>query len=55
MGRMIADENGGGGDFNPTASLKEEGAMLKGTLVSRKRARWWTHLRLHDWRANWPR
>lgn len=37
MGRAIPDENGGGsGDFNPTAMLKEEGAMLKGTLVSRR-------------------
>ena len=36
MGRVILDENGGGGDFNPTALLKEEGAMLKGTLVSKR-------------------
>jgi len=33
--RVIADENGGG-DFNPTALLKESGAMLKGILVERR-------------------
>src|ERR1700686_3792184 len=36
MGRTIADENGGGGDFNRTALLKETGAMLKGTLMSKR-------------------
>ena len=37
MGRQIADENGGGsGDFNPTALLKETGAMLKGILMSKR-------------------
>jgi hypothetical protein len=36
MGRNIPDENGGGGDFNPTALLKEKGAMLKGVLVSKR-------------------
>jgi hypothetical protein len=36
MGRTIADENGGGGDFNPTAMLRETGAMLKGTLVEKR-------------------
>jgi hypothetical protein len=35
MGRKIADENGGG-TFNPTALLKEDGAMLKGVLLSRR-------------------
>lgn len=35
MGRPVPDENGGG-DFAPTALLKEEGAMLKGTLVSKR-------------------
>src|SRR5258708_522302 len=36
MGRAIPDENGGGGDFNPTALLKETGAMLKGVLISKR-------------------
>jgi hypothetical protein len=36
MGRAIPDENGGGGEFAPTALLKEEGAMLKGVLVSKR-------------------
>lgn len=36
MGRAIPDENGGGGDFNPTALLKETGAMLKGILVEKR-------------------
>jgi len=36
MGRTIADENGGGGDFNPTAMLREAGAMLKGILVGKR-------------------
>jgi hypothetical protein len=35
MGRAIPDENGSG-SFNPTAMLREEGAMLKGTMVSRR-------------------
>jgi hypothetical protein len=35
MGRQIADENGGGA-FNPTALLKEEGATLKGVLLSKR-------------------
>jgi hypothetical protein len=39
MGRSIPDENGGGGDFNPTAVLKEKGAMLKGILVSKREAK----------------
>lgn len=39
MGRAIPDENGGGGEFNPTAMLKEEGAMLKGTVVSKRDAK----------------
>ncbi len=36
MGRAIPDENGGGGDFNPTAMLRETGAMLKGILVGKR-------------------
>jgi hypothetical protein len=36
MGREIPDQNGSGGDFNPTALLKEAGAMLKGVLVSKR-------------------
>ena len=36
MGRQIADSNGGGGDFAPTALLKAEGAMLKGVLLGRR-------------------
>jgi hypothetical protein len=36
MGRAIPDTNGGGTDFNPTALLKETGAMLKGVLVSKR-------------------
>ena len=36
MARIIEDSNGGGGDFNPTADLKVAGAMLKGTLVSKR-------------------
>lgn len=35
MGREIPDENGGG-DFNPTALLRTEGAMLKGVVLSRR-------------------
>jgi hypothetical protein len=35
MPRTIVDANGGG-DFNPTALLKEKGAMLKGVLVSKR-------------------
>ena len=35
MGRKIPDENGGG-DFAPTAMLREEGAMLKGVLLSKR-------------------
>jgi hypothetical protein len=35
MGRQVPDENGGG-EFNPTALLKETGAMLKGILVSKR-------------------
>src|ERR1019366_6160387 len=37
MGRVIEDSNGGGGgDFAPTALLKEKGAMLKGVLLSKR-------------------
>lgn len=36
MGRTIPDENGGGGEFHPTALLKEEGAMLKGVMVGKR-------------------
>jgi len=36
MGRKIPDENGGGSDFAPTASLKETGAMLKGVLIGKR-------------------
>lgn len=37
MGKQIKDENGaGGGDFAPTAMLKETGAMLKGIIVGRR-------------------
>lgn len=39
MPRQIPDENGAGGDFNPTAVLKEVGAMLKGILVSKRDAK----------------
>lgn len=39
MGRSIADSNGGGGDFAPTAMLKEEGATLKGILVGKRDAK----------------
>lgn len=39
MGRAIPDENGGGGEFNPTAMLREDGAMLKGTIVSKRDAK----------------
>jgi len=35
MGRQIPDANGGG-DFSPTALLKEKDAMLKGILKSRR-------------------
>jgi hypothetical protein len=35
MGRSIADENGGG-TFNPTAILKETGAMLKGIVTGKR-------------------
>lgn len=35
MSRTIADENGGG-DFAPTALLKEKDAMLKGVLKSKR-------------------
>jgi hypothetical protein len=36
MVRMIADTNGDGGDFAPTAVLKEKGAMLKGILIHKR-------------------
>lgn len=36
MSRQIPDENGGGGDFAPTALLKEKGAMLKGVLLGKR-------------------
>jgi len=36
MGRIIKDENGGGGDFAPTALLKEKDAMLKGVLIGKR-------------------
>jgi hypothetical protein len=36
MGRVIADTNGEGGEFNPTADLKVQGAMLKGVVASRR-------------------
>lgn len=36
MGRQIADENGAGGTFAPTALLKQEGAMLKGILMGKR-------------------
>lgn len=39
MGKMIADTNGGGGDFNPTALLKEKGAMLKGVYLEKREAK----------------
>lgn len=39
MGRVIADSNGGGTDFAPTALLKEKGAMLKGVLVGMRNAK----------------
>jgi len=35
MSRVIADENGGG-EFNPTAFLREEGAMLKGIVLGKR-------------------
>lgn len=35
MGKAIPDEDGGG-SFNPTAQLKETGAMLKGILASKR-------------------
>lgn len=35
MGRAIPDQDGGG-DFNPTAVLKEEGAMLKGIIMNKR-------------------
>jgi len=38
MGRTIPDVNGGG-EFNPTAFLREEGAMLKGTIVTKRDAK----------------
>ncbi len=36
MGRNVPDENSGGGDFAPTAMLKEDGAMLKGVLIGKR-------------------
>lgn len=36
MGTKIPDTNGGAGNFAPTAFMKEEGKMIKGTLVSRR-------------------
>lgn len=39
MGRTIPDENGGGDSFNPTAMLKEEGAMLKGAVQGKREAK----------------
>jgi hypothetical protein len=36
MGRIIQDQNGSGGDFAPTALLKEKGAMLKGVLLGKR-------------------
>lgn len=36
MGRVIADENGSGGNFNPTAMLRETGAILKGILTAKR-------------------
>lgn len=36
MARNVPDEGGGGGEFNPTAQLKEKGNMLKGVLVGRR-------------------
>lgn len=38
MGRAIPDQNGGG-EFVPTAILKEAGAMLKGVLVGKRDAK----------------
>lgn len=35
MGRTIPDEGGNGGDFPPTAELREANAMLKGVLDGR--------------------
>jgi len=35
MGKVIPDEDGGG-DFNPTALLKQTGAMLKGILIEKR-------------------
>lgn len=35
MGTKIPDTNGGG-NFSPTALMKEEGKMLKGKLLSRR-------------------
>lgn len=37
MGREIPDQNGGG-EFNPTAMIREEGAMLKGIIASKRDA-----------------
>src|SRR4029077_8128450 len=36
MRRTIADTNGEGGEFNPTADLKVAGAMLKGIVTGRR-------------------
>jgi hypothetical protein len=36
MGRAIPDEGGDSREFNPTALLKETGAMLKGVLVEKR-------------------
>jgi hypothetical protein len=35
MGRIIEDQDGGG-EFNPTALLKEKGAMLKGVITGKR-------------------
>ncbi len=35
MGRIIADEDGGG-EFNPTALIREKDAMLKGVIVEKR-------------------
>jgi hypothetical protein len=39
MSRVIPDANGDGGDFAPTAVLKEKGARLKGVLLSKRLAK----------------
>lgn len=36
MGKMIADTNGGGSSFAPTALMKEDGKMLKGVLTGKR-------------------